>query len=357
MLYAFYLIHAWLSRSLYGTAQRLNQSGIKPVLLGLVLTLLVLVPVRAGTPSPSSQPTTRMAKKTITKKTGTPSPTTQPTTAPQIVPGKDVPHWSGLPIWGQAECDKLGFDGPLPIGLSCIYFAEKESFYMPNLKLGRQGLGMLNAGGLVRVPDIKISENAKILRLDAWTLPFLDLYGLVGDVSGHANVDIEPAFIPHKVSPKYDLRLDYEGPTVGLGGTLAGGVKPFKARQTTLFGMADFNVSETFLDFKRVVTSLDPVTVAVLNLRGGVRERIRRTSSVGDIYLSVWGGAMWEDVQKIMPGSVSILDLDFQGTVKSANQWNPVVGAGLEIGKHVNLMFDVGFGQRKSVMLAATFRF
>jgi hypothetical protein len=176
-------------------------------------------------------------------------------------------------------------------------------------------------------------------------------------VQGHANVDIEPAFIPHICSPKYDLRLDYEGPTVGLGGTLAGGFKPFKPRQTTLFGLADFNVSETFLDFKRVVTSLDPVTVAVLNLRGGVRDRIWRTSSVGDVYLSVWGGAMWESVQKIMPGSVSILNLDFQGTVVSDNQWNPIVGAGLEIGKHVNLMFDVGFGERKSVMLAATLRF
>jgi hypothetical protein len=294
----------------------------------------------------------------MTKKAGAPSPSSQPATAPEIVPGKEVPHWSGLPIWGQTECEKLGIDGPLPIGLSVLYFAEKESFYMPNLKLGWRGLGMFNAGGLVRVPDIKISENAKLLRLDAWTLPFLNLYGVVGDVSGHANVDIEPAFIPHKCSPKYDLRLDYEGPTVGLGGTLAGGFKPSKSRQTTtLFGLADFNVSETFLDFKRVVTSLDPVTVAVLNLRGGVRDRILHTSSLGDVYLSVWGGAMWEDVQRIMPGSVSILDLDFQGTVKSANQWNPIVGAGLEIGKHVNLMLDVGFGERKSVMLAATFRF
>ncbi len=308
---------------------------VKPVLLCLVPALLGLVPVRAGTPSPSSQPTT----------------------APEIVPGKDVPHWSGFPIWGKTECEKLGFDVPLPIGLSFLYFAEKENFYMPNLKLGGQGLGLFDAGGLVRVPDIKISENAKLLRLDGWVLPFLDLYGVVGDVSGHANVDIEPAFFPHQFSPKYNLRLDYEGPTVGLGGTLAGGFKPFKSRQTTLFGLADFNVSETFLDFKRVVTSLDPVTVAVLNLRGGVRDRILHTSSVGDVYLSVWGGAMWEDVQKIMAGSVSILNLDFQGTVVSDNQWNPIVGAGLEIGKHVNLMFDIGFGERKSVMLAATFRF
>lgn len=307
----------------------------KPILLCLVLTLLGLVPAQAGTPSPSSQPTRAL----------------------EIVPGKDVPHWSGLPIWGKTEAEKLGYDAPLPIGLSFMYFAEKESFYMPNLNVGGHGLGLIDIGGLVRVPNIKISENAKLLRLDAWALPFLDLYGVVGDVSGHGNVDIEPAFLPHKCSPKYDLRLDYEGPTAGLGGTLAAGFKPLKSRQTTIFGLADFNVTETFLDFERVVTSLTPVTVAVLNLRGGVRDRILHTSSVGDVYMAVWGGVMWEDVQEVMSGSVSILDLDFQGTVKSPCQWNPTVGVNLEIGKHIGLVLDVGFGERKSVLLSASVRF
>ncbi len=58
-----------------------------------------------------------------------------------------------------------------------------------------------------------------------------------------------------------------------------------------------------------------------------------------------------------MSGGVSILDLDFAGKVRSVNAWNPVVGAGLEIGKHINAMIDVGFGERKSLMLSATFRF
>lgn len=307
----------------------------KPVFLCLVLTLPGLVPVRAGTPSATSQPTT----------------------APAIVPGKDVLHWSGLPVWGKAEAEQLGYDVPLPIGLSFMYFAEKENFYMPDLKVGGHGLGLLDIGGLVRVPNIKISENAKLLRLDTWVLPFLDLYGVVGNVSGRANIDIEPAFIPHKWGPRYNLRLDYDGPTAGLGGTLAAGFRPVKSRSTTLFGLADFNVTGTFLDFKRVVTSLDPVMVAVLNLRGGVRDRILRTSSVGDVYLSVWGGAMCENVQEVMSGSVSILDLDFQGKIKSAGRWNPTVGFNLEIGKHGGLVFDVGFGERKSVLLSVAVRF
>jgi hypothetical protein len=292
----------------------------------------------------------------VAAQAGPPPPSSRPSTALEIVPGKDVPHWSGLPIWGMDKAEEYGFEPPMPIGLSFTFFAEKEGFSMPDLKVGRHGT-MLDLGGLVRVPDIKISESAKLLRLDGWVLPFLDLYAVVGDVRGYGNIDLEPAFLPRKFSPKYNLRVDYEGPTVGVGGTLAAGFKPFKPRPTTLFALADLNVTETFLDFQRVVTSLDPVTVTVLNLRGGMRDRILRTSSVGDMYLSVWGGTMWEGVQKVMSGSVSILDLDFQGTLESVNQWNPIVGAGLEVGKHIDIMFDVGFGDRQSLMLSATFRF
>ena len=61
--------------------------------------------------------------------------------------------------------------------------------------------------------------------------------------------------------------------------------------------------------------------------------------------------------QEIMSGSVSILDLDFKGKVKSVDPWNTVVGLGLEIGKHMNVMIDFGFGDRKSLMLSATYRF
>ncbi len=300
-----------------------------------VLTLPGLVPAQSGPPLPSSQP----------------SP------GPEIVPGKDVPHWSGLPIWGKAEAEKYGFELPLPIGLSGTYFAEKEGFRMPELKLGGHGGRLLDAGGLVRVPDIKISESAKLLRLDGWVLPFLNLYGLVGDVNGYADIDIEPAMFPPKCSPKFKLRLDYEGPTVGVGSTLAAGFKPFKGRPTIVFGLADLNFTETFLDFEHVVTSLEPVAVTVLNARGGVRDRILRTPKLGDVYMSVWGGIMWEGVQEVMSGNVSIFDLDFQGKARSLNSWNPIVGAGLEIGKHINVMIDVGFGERESLMLSATFRF
>ncbi len=268
-----------------------------------------------------------------------------------------MPHWSGLPIWGKAEAEKLGFKLPLPIGVSGTYYTEKQDFRMPQLKLGGHGGKLFNVGGLVRVPEVKTAQSAETVRLDAWVLPFLNLYALVGYVDGHADVAIQPAFLPPKGSPKLKLHLDYEGPTAGLGGTLATGFKPFKNRPTIVFGLADLNVTETFLDFRKVVTSLEPVTVAVLNVRCGVRDRILYTPSLGDVYMSLWGGLMWEGVQEVMSGNLSILDLDFEGKVKAFNPWNTIVGSRLEIGKYIDVMIDVGVGERQSLMLSATFRF
>ncbi len=265
-----------------------------------------------------------------------------------------MPHWSGLPIWGETA-KKLGFEMPQPFGLSATHYTEKQSFHMPGLKLGGHGGKLLNANPLVRVPDIKTAQNADTVRLDAWVLPFLNLYALVGYVDGHANVDIQPAVFPSRCSPTYDLRLDYEGPTIGLGGTLASGFRPFKGRPTILFALADLNVTETFLDFQHVVDSLEPVTVGVLNVRCGVRDRVLQ--SLGDYHVSLWGGLMWEGVQEVMSGNLSILDLDFQGKVRAVNPWNTIVGSRLEIGKHIDLMFDVGLGERKSLMLSGAFRF
>ena len=268
-----------------------------------------------------------------------------------------MPHWSGLPVWGKAEAEKLGFDLPLPIGLSATYYGQEETFRMPELKLAAPGGPRVNAGGLVRVGDIKIAENAEMARLEAWVLPFVNLYVLAGYVSGDADINIEPAVFPPKGSPRFKLHLDYEGPTIGAGTTLAIGIKPFRGRSTIFFSLADLNITDTFLDFRQVVTSLEPVTVVVLNVRGGLRDRILHTSSLGDIYMSVWGGVMWEHVQEVMKGSVSILDLNFQGKVLAVDEWNTIVGSGLEIGKHIGLMMDVGIGERRSLMVSATIRF
>jgi len=278
---------------------------------------------------------------------------------PELVAGKEVTHWSGLPLWGEKEALEHGFELPVPLGVSGNVYSDKQIFNIPELTLGGQGGGLLDVGSLVRVTHVKTQQTAWTSRFDAWVFPFLDLYAIAGYVDGHADIRLQPAMLPilRPLGPKFNIRLDYEGPTVGLGGTLAAGFKPVKDRPTIVFGLADLNFTKTFLDFSPLVASLDMVDVMVFSVRLGVRERILQDSPFGDVYGSLWGGAMYQGVQEVMTGRLGILDLNFRANVEAVNPWNTIVGGRLEIGKDIYLTVEVGIGDRDSLMFEATFRF
>lgn len=232
-------------------------------------------------------------------------------------------------------------------------FSETANFNVSDISIGPG----LKIDPLVHVSNAKISETAWTARPDFWVLPFLDLYGILGHVSGHGDIELRPGFFPFRShGPNYDLKLDYEGPTVGFGGTLAAGFKPIEGRSTILFGLADLNFTRTYLDFHNVVSYLPGVDVMVFSPRLGVRERIVEKSPLGEMYLSFWGGCMYQRVQEVMTGSVAGL-VDFRADVDAVNPWNTLVGGRLEIGKNTVFTIESGFGDRKSLMLELMIRF
>ncbi len=268
-------------------------------------------------------------------------------------------HWSRLPIWGEKEARELGYKLPLPLGVSGGFYAEKQSFELPELKLGGHGVPLLDVGGLVKVSEVKTEQSAWETSVDAWVLPFLKLYAIAGYVQGRADIEVRPGLFPLSLAPgpKLNIKLDYEGPTIGLGGTLATGFKPIKDRSTIVFGLMDLNFTTTILDFNQVVASLNTVNVTMFSTRVGVREQIPRATPLGDLHVSVWGGLMYQGVQQVMTGRLEILDLDFHAKVEAVNPWSTLVGGRLEIGENLDFMVEFGVGARQSVMLALTYRF
>jgi hypothetical protein len=102
---------------------------------------------------------------------------------------------------------------------------------------------------------------------------------------------------------------------------------------------------------------LGGIDVMVFSTRLGVRERILKNTSLGDLHVSLWGGGMYQGVQEVMAGSVSSLDLNFRANVEAVNPWSTLVGGRLEIGKNAVLTVEAGLGDRKSLMLEVAFRF
>lgn len=289
-----------------------------------------------------------------------PGPTTQGVSDPwpsdpKLVPGKDIAHWSGLPIWHEAAHAR-GYELPLPLGVTANAFAARHNFAVPRVTLGGAGGGLLDVGPLVRVKNADITETAWTARFDTWVFPFLNVYALAGYVDGRAVIELRPTLLP--VAPaKFDIDLKFEGPTVGVGGTLAAGFKPIAGRDTIVFGLADLNVTRTFLDFNRVVAALDPVDVVVFSPRLGLRERILEHSPFGPVHASVWGGAMYQDVQELMTGRLSVLDVDFRANVSAVNPWSTIIGGRVELGENTVFTVEVGLGDRRSLMFECALRF
>ena len=283
----------------------------------------------------------------------------RPTSRPRVVLGREVAHWTGLPIWGD-EAREKGFDMPLPLGISGTFYTDKQEFRAESLKLGLIGGGLVDVGSVIQVTNVKVEQTAWTARLDAWVLPFLSVYGIAGYVTGEADIGLGIPTIPLVGVPlaEFNLNLQFDGPIVGVGTTLAGGFMPIKGRSTILFASADLNFTKTFLDFDKLGVSLDTgVGTVVFSTRLGVRDRILRDSSLGDLHVSVWGGAMYQGVQRVLSGRVETLGLAFRLDPEARAPWNAVFGGRMEIGENIDVMVEAGIGGRRALLLSATFRF
>ncbi|MBN1345371.1 MAG: hypothetical protein JXQ73_21945 [Phycisphaerae bacterium] len=276
----------------------------------------------------------------------------RPTSRPAVVSGQDVGHWTRLPLLGDEARDH-GFELPLPLGISGNLYKEKQDFEVVDLKVGLFGHTSAEIDKLIAVGDARTEQIVWNTRFDTWILPFLNLYGILGYADGGVDVGLGPLGIPI-----YDLSLKYSGPTLGGGGTLAGGFRPFEGRSTIVFGQADLNFTKTFLCFDKLGVSPDAgIDTLVFCSRLGVRERVGRNASLGDLYVSLWGGAMYQNVQSIIPGRAEALGLDFCVEQQARDPWNAIFGGRFEVGKNLDFVVEVGVGGRQSLMLGATFRF
>jgi hypothetical protein len=79
------------------------------------------------------------------------------------------------------EALKRGYELPLPRGLSALYYYVERDIEINNVRLGINGAPLRNVSKFVNLGS-KSHVNVAVARFDAWLLPVLDVYGLVGSV-------------------------------------------------------------------------------------------------------------------------------------------------------------------------------
>jgi hypothetical protein len=243
---------------------------------------------------------------------------------------------------------------PLPYGLSVNYTYVSEDLDIKKFNL--QANGNPVPSSLVSLDSLHQRTQAETVRIDAWLMSFLDLYGVGGFVNGTAkNLDINinqaqiasnPSYQkllqnlpPDMLSPGFSI--DYHGTVYGFGGMLGGGYGPF---------FYSYDVNYTWTNINRLQTSVDTLIQEI---------RIRYKMDALGNKVSVYTGASNEDIKARQSGTYNLngTHLEYSLEARSAHPWNALIGTEVEFTPHWNLTLEDGFSGRDQITSSLGYRF
>ncbi|NLR93991.1 hypothetical protein [Flammeovirga agarivorans] len=188
-----------------------------------------------------------------------------------------------FPIMG-AKIRKKGFDLPFPNGFMLNYAYSKQDLMVSNLNVGFSPTNLVNVDGLARFNNITPNVNAVSARYDFWLLPFLNLYAIGGYIKSDTQVSLGLPF-------NMDFTARSEGPSVGWGTVVAGGVGP-------LVVSADFTQVYTYTGSTDKASKTN-----VINARIGHMFRFRKNPERNIVAMV---GVQYMGLNKSSGGSVDI---------------------------------------------------
>lgn len=223
---------------------------------------------------------------------------------------------------------------PRPIGLGVTVYGQGQDYALSSLEFSAPGLGGLTVDPNRIAIDNQLKEAN--VKLDVWLFPFMNVFGLFGQLEGETHIDLAGAGLPIPVG---NLNLDYDGDVYGGGVTLAYGTGRW-------FGSLTGIVTETNLsgDFESEVSAF------VIQPRIGL---------VGDRG-ALWIGAMYQDAEEKHAGNINVPfvgPVDFDVELAEKDAWNLQLGMSLGLTEHWTLDLEGGAGSRDSSSMALTYRF
>lgn len=260
-------------------------------------------------------------------------------------PEEFKPATKTIPFW-QKELMGDEYKGPLPFGvaLNFLYMQQDMGLEELYLKVVDSPKALLVLAPL----DSKVKSFSGAIRPDAWLLPFLNVYGLIGGVGGNIKVKIDK--LEDTDTGKFynlNLDLDYGGGLFGIGAILLGNVGKF-------FGLMDFSYSYSNLN-------IGDSSIKSFIFTPKIGYLITKKKSVGGGAL--WVGAMYWSMNYKLQGidahsnKPNGPEISYDLTMDSEKPWNFIIGGGWEFNPRWGLLVELGLGNRKQLDIAGKFRF
>lgn len=259
-----------------------------------------------------------------------------------------------LPLYAQEALD-LGHELPSPYGISIM---ATQAYQVPLLSDFSANINGLSIGGL-EFESTAIQSTGKQLKLDAWVLPFLNVYAVAGKLKGKADIalrlDGEAAALfgalslPCTTCSSLVMKTSYRGETVTLGFTAFGSWGQYFVALPVAYTWSDIDILSSHIS------------------------TITASPRFGTYYVSDWGnaavyaGASHMSVDSSVAGSVDLktvfpdmdsMPVEFSLNYKLSDSWSYVLGFDWEINKHWNVQAEGNIGDSyKTVVSSLTYRF
>lgn len=281
-----------------------------------------------------------------------------------VPPSEPVKYDRLLPIWGQGAVDR-GIELPRPFGIQVIGVQNSQDSFIENVSINlRKGdpppLGtILFDLPFVRFDDVRTDTTSTQLKVDAWVLPFLNVYATYGKVTGRGrfdlNVDLDD--FADSLPPAERLALKaLLGCVIGPCGSVE---QPFGFNvnsDTVSIGMLGaFGYRNWFgtLGATYTWTFSDSVDSSVTSTTVGVRVGQRYEFGPGH-QISPYFGVTYLDLNNIVEGFARLrglfpdgddLAVRYSGIFENENKYAGIIGFNLGLKSGWDISAEVNFNE------------
>lgn len=234
-----------------------------------------------------------------------------------------------------------GQDLPRPVGITAEIYTMTQDFDVDSLDIDVPGLPPLdNTSSILVKNEIDFLGS---VRLDAWVLPFVNVFASLGALEGTTSVDFSFIDLPVGFPGIGSLDFDYDGLSYTFGFTTA-------YVKDTWFAAATLAYTDNDLDTDGDIDS----SVSTLSIQSRAGLRFPKAM--------VYTGINYQDSQEEHTGQVSLPALVAQPIpvdVKFSNsdRVNLMAGGSIEITDRLQAGVEVGFANREHFLANLTWRF
>jgi hypothetical protein len=225
-------------------------------------------------------------------------------------------------------------DLPRPYGVGVDLFTLDQDYDIEQLSFTLPGVGAVDTSTIDVDNEIFESD----VKFDVWVLPFLNVFGIFGHISGDTAVDLSGVPLQLPV-PLGTLDIDYSGQVWGGGATLAFGGEHWFASLTGTYAKSDLSG-----DFDSDVKSTT------------WQPRVGYLTGPWAFFV----GGYYIDAEERHQGAIALPGLGqvpFDVQLESSSKFNPSAGVYYRLSDRAETTLELGGGDRQTTLFNFTWRF